>query len=282
MKAKLDCIPCMFRQALNTVRVVTDDPAVHMAVLTGLAERVAGLDLENTPAMVSQCVYEIVSRATGVPDPYASQKAETNAAALEIAVGMQELIDGADDPLDAALHAAAAGNMIDLGIGQQFDMRYDVERMLGQQFAISDIESFRRELQPGRTALYVGDNAGEIVFDRFLVRLMVDAGMSVIFTVKSGPIINDATMEDARAVGMTDLVPVIETGSDDIGVNWRNVSDEFRGAFESADVIVAKGHGNFETCNDRPENIYALLKAKCEMVADELGVRVGDIVFKRL
>jgi len=111
---------------------------------------------------------------------------------------------------------------------------------------------------------------------------MLDAGMSVTFTVKSGPVINDATMADAESVGMTDLVPVMETGSNAIGVNWNNCSDEFRAVFEAADVVVSKGHGNFETCNDRPENIYFLLKAKCPMVADELGVQVGDIVFKRL
>ena len=79
---------------------------------------------------------------------------------------------------------------------------------------------------------------------------------------------------------MTALVPVIETGSDDIGVGWKNVSEEFRTAFESADIIISKGHGNFETCSDRRENIYFLLKAKCPIVAAELGVRLGDIVFK--
>ena len=282
MKAKADCIPCMFKQALNTARFVTDDPDVHMRVLEILSDRIRGLNMENTPAAVSQVVYEIVSDVTGIPDPYAGQKEETNRAALDMAPHIADLIRHADDPLDAALHAAVAGNMIDLGIGHEFDLERDVDIMLGQDFAISDLESFRKELCPKRTALYVGDNAGEIVFDKFLVRQMLEAGMSVTFTVKSGPVINDATMADAKAVGMTDLVPVIRTGSDDIGVNWRNVSDEFLNAFEAADVVLVKGHGNFETCNDRPGNIYALLKAKCRMVADELGVQVGDIVFKRL
>jgi uncharacterized protein with ATP-grasp and redox domains len=103
----------------------------------------------------------------------------------------------------------------------------------------------------------------------------------VTFAVKSGPIINDATMEDARQVRLTDLVPVIETGAGDIGVEWANVSDEFRRAFETADVILSKGHGNFETTEDRPENLYFLLKAKCEIVARALGVTLGDIVFAR-
>lgn len=84
--------------------------------------------------------------------------------------------------------------------------------------------------------------------------------------------------EDAKVAGLTDLVQVIETGSNDIGVNFELASDEFRKAFEVADLILAKGHGNFETCSDMPFDIYFLLKAKCAVVAREVGVKIG--VFK--
>ena len=282
MKAKADCIPCMFKQALNTGRIVTEDPDLHLRILQELAGRIGDLSMDNTPAGISQTVYEIVADVTGNSDPYAVQKAETNEAAMAMLPGLEQVIRDSDDPLDVALHAAVAGNIIDLGIGHEFDIEQDVTRILSQDFAICDVEAFRSEMKPDRTALYLGDNAGEIVLDRLLVQQMLDAGMSVTFTVKSGPVINDATMADAESVGMTDLVPVMETGSNAIGVNWNNCSDEFRAVFEAADVVVSKGHGNFETCNDRPENIYFLLKAKCPMVADELGVQVGDIVFKRL
>jgi uncharacterized protein with ATP-grasp and redox domains len=180
------------------------------------------------------------------------------------------------------LHIAAAGNVIDLGAGHKFDIEDDVRELMEQPFAISSIEKFREELTPGCKVLYLGDNAGEIVFDCLLVKLLLQYGADVTFTVKSGPIINDAIMKDAVFVGMADLVPVIETGGADIGVNWENVSDEFMRAFENADIIISKGHGNFETCNDRPGNIYFLLKAKCELVAQILGVTLGDIVFKSI
>ena len=195
---------------------------------------------------------------------------------------LRTLIEQSRDPLDAALHVAVAGNVIDLGIGHKFDIEKDVRRIMKQDFAIDAVGDFRKELKGGRNLLYLGDNAGEIVFDRLLVERILPTGTEVTFVVKSAPIINDAVMQDAKEAGLTKLVKVITTGSNDIGVYWPSVSREFKNAVAAADIIVSKGHGNFETCHDRPGNWYFLLKAKCEMVAEELGVKLGDIVFKHL
>jgi len=280
MKAKPDCIVCMFRQALNTLRLITDDPEVHRKVLSKIARWISDTSLYDTPAGISQPVYDIIAEATGVWDPYEKQKKESNEIALILLPALKSIVDTAEDPLDAALHIAAAGNTIDLGIDHKFNIEKDVPEIMNLDFAISAIEEFRKELGPRKKFLYLGDNAGEIVFDMLLVEHILQTRTEVIFAVKSGPIINDATMKDAEEIGMTNLVRVIETGSNDIGVNWNNASREFRKFFQDVDVIIGKGHGNFETCNDRPENIYFLLKAKCQMVADELGARLGDIVFK--
>lgn len=282
MKSKPDCIVCMFRQALNTARLVSSDEAVHVEVLRRVAQTVAEPDLTRTPAALSEPAYRIVADVTGVEDPYLASKHETNRVAMGILPTLRERIAAAPDPLDTALHVAAAGNVIDLGIGHEFDIEQDVAALIETPFAISALTEFRHELKPGKRLLYLGDNAGEIAFDRLLVEQLLPTGVDITFSVKSGPIINDATLEDADAVGLTGLVRVIETGAADIGVNFANVSDEFRTAFLTADCILAKGHGNFETCNDRPENCYFLLKAKCTMVADELGVTLGDIVFKHI
>ena len=281
MKARPDCIACMFKQALNTIRILTDNTEPQTQVMRSLAHRVADtLSLNKTPAALSQPVYEIITEITGVADPYENIKTETNRLALSLLPDLTNRVHNATDPLDAALHVAAAGNIIDMGIGHEFDMEKDIIRIMDQPFTINAIEDFRTELRVNKNVLYLGDNAGEIVFDTILVEHIIKTGASVTFVVKSGPIINDATIIDAEISGMTKLVPVIETGSNDIGINWNNVSPEFRQAFETADIIIGKGHGNFETCNERSENIYFLLKAKCDMVAQALGVQFGDIVFK--
>lgn len=282
MKAKPECIACMFKQALNTTRVVTDDSDTLLTVMQRLAQRVATVDLDNTPAFVTQDVYTVVSEVTGVEDPYAERKKASNALALRVLAHVREVVLQSSDALAAAIHLAAIGNVMDSGIGHinEVDVEADVVRMLDHPFGIFDIEDFRRELGPGKRLLYLGDNAGEIVLDTVLVDLIRESGTDIIYSVKSGPIIDDAMMEDAIEAGMTDRARVIETGSNDIGVNFDNTSVEFRNAFNDADIILAKGHGNFETCNTRPENIYFLLKAKCEAVANELGVNVDELVFK--
>lgn len=282
MKAKPECIACLFRQAVNTTRVVTGNSAVQTRVLRTLARKMGRVSLNQTPAAMSQPVYDTVARVTGVKDPYARQKRETNAAAMSLLPRLERMIAHSPDPLKAAVHLAVAGNIIDLGIGHAFDLSRDVHRIMRQPFAIDAYREFARELRPGRRLLYLGDNCGEIVFDRVLVEHLAARGVGVTFVVKSGPIINDATMEDARTMGMTAVCPVITTGSNDIGVHWSHVSAEFRRHARAADIILAKGHGNFETCVGRPGNYYFLLKAKCDVVARELGVKTGDTVFKHV
>lgn len=270
-----ECIVCAYRQALNTTRIVTDDEATQLGVLSRVAQSLQNASLDQTPAALSQPVYAIVSEVTGVPDPYVQAKAETNRQAMALLPKLEALVRSSDDPLHAALRLAVAGNIIDLGIGHAFDLERDVAALMLQPFAVDDYPAFRAALRPGCRILYLGDNAGEIVFDRVLVELLVEAGAEVIFTVKSGPIINDATMEDARFCGLTNLVHVICTGSNDIGVNWAHVSDEFLRHYKNADLIIGKGHGNFETCTGQPGRFFFLLKAKCPVVADKLGVPLG-------
>lgn len=281
MKAKPDCIACMFKQALNTTRFVTDDPEVQRQVLFKVAEAVVRMSLDTNPAILSRPAYDAVYEVTGIRDPYKQAKAETNREALALEPKLREMIDQSDDPFETGLRLAAAGNIIDFGIGHQYELMPDILAILEHGFAINACEEFKKELVPGRSLLYLGDNAGEIVLDRLFIEALKETGVDIVFSVKSGPIINDATMEDAEVSGMTSLVKVIETGSDDIGVNWDRASSEFIQTVKSADVILSKGQGNFETCASRKENIYFLLKAKCEAVARELGVKEGDIVFKR-
>ncbi len=280
MKSVPQCLVCMLQQALNTTRLVTDDEAVQKRVLARVAEVVRTCSLDPNPAFISKPVYDIVAEETGVADPYLAIKEATNREALRVLPRLEAMVDAAEDPLDAALHLAVAGNIIDLGIGHAFDIEKDAHAIMEQPFAIHDIDDFRAALRPGVRLLYLGDNSGEIVFDRVLVERLLQTGAEVTFVVKSGPIINDALMADACMAGLTGIVPVIETGSNQIGIGWEEASEAFKQTYETADVILGKGHGNFETGSGLFGDRYFLLKAKCEVVARELGVRKGAIVFK--
>ena len=274
----------MFKQALDTTRAVTDDTDTHLKVLRATAEEAIKASIGQTPAALSQPVYDIVRKITGVDDPYAEAKKESNRITLGLLPDLKKKIVSSPHPLNMALRAAAAGNVIDLGLGYKYDIdiEKDMDELMSKPFAIDATDELEAESRPGAKVLYLGDNAGEITFDTLLVEQLLNLKLDVTFVVKSGAIINDATMEDAEKVGMTSLVNVITTGSRDIGVNWSNASDDFKRYFREADIIIAKGHGNFETCNDAEGNLYFLLKAKCQMVAKELGVKLGDTVFKHV
>ncbi len=280
MQSKPECLYCLIKQAWNTVQMATQDETLQTDVLREAAGFLQNTDLVNNPAVLSTPVYQIVSRITGVKDPYKKIKAETNEEAKRLLPELRKIIVESGDAIKTALHIAVAGNIIDLGIGHTYDLKKDIHDILKLKFAIDDTENFLRELKPGRHLLYLGDNAGEIIFDTILVEELLKTGVQISFAVKSSPIINDALMEDARFAGLMDLVPLIETGSGDIGVNLTNASDEFRDNFEKADIILGKGHGNFETCVGMNRDVFFLLKAKCHVVAHELCVSKGDIVFK--
>lgn len=278
MLAQPDCLVCAYRQARNTARIATSDIRRQLRVIEELTETLDGISLNQTPAALSQNVYRLVSKVTRNRDPYAAIRRETNRTALRLLPELAALVRQAQDPLYHACLLAVAGNIIDLGIGHRFNLERDVKAILRRRFDIDASAEFRADLKPGRTVLYLGDNSGEIVFDRILIEHLLAAGLQVTVSVKSGPIINDAVMADARMAGLTRIVPVITTGSNDIGIHWDHVSPAFRRAFESADLIISKGHANFETCTGQPGNIYFLLKTKCRIVAAALGVKLGGLV----
>ena len=280
MKSGLECLDCLLIQAENTAKLVTKDERIGKKIRQRVESKLPQLNLENDPAVISKFVYEIVSEESGIADPYYELKQKTNKLALQMVPDLKGVMGEARDPLMTALKIAVAGNIIDLGIGHEFDLEDDLHEILSIPFAIDHSEYFRNQLQPGKKLLYLGDNSGEIVFDGILIDILLDYDLDITFAVKSGPIINDALYEDAVDAGITQKVPVIETGSDYIGVNFDHSSEEFLEVFKNAEIILGKGHGNFESCSGKDYNLFFLLKAKCHVVASELDVTKGDIVFK--
>jgi uncharacterized protein with ATP-grasp and redox domains len=200
---------------------------------------------------------------------------QSNRKALELYPWIESIVRGAVDPLDAALRIALAGNMIDCGRGSVdgLDMRKAVLRYLEADFALDDRARLFTELDGARSILYVLDNAGEIVFDRLLVERL--GARRVVCAVRSGPIINDATYEDARLTGLTEVCEVIPSGSDASGTPIEACSARFREVFESSDIVIAKGQGNFETLFDEHRDVFHLFVAKCPVITDEIGAPQG-------
>ena len=282
LKAYLDCIPCFLRQALEAARMATDDEDTHLRVLNSVAGVIPKLPLNVTPPEIAQQVYRIVADITGNRDPCYEAKQQANQLALSLYPHFKDAIASSDDPLLVACKLAIAGNSIDLAPQSNYGDPVSIaESALVSPLGIDDYEEFKRSIESSSRILYLGDNAGEIVFDRMLVeelRRITDA--EIDFVVRERPIINDATMHDALSVGMDKVARVISSGSDAPATVLSQCSPQMLELYHSADVIIAKGQGNYESLSEERENIFFLLKAKCVVVARLLGVNIGDTILK--
>jgi len=278
VKTYLDCFPCFLRQALEAARMAGADEERQRLILDRTMALLQDASLESKPPEIGDRVHRIVRQLTGDDDPYAAVKAESTREALRLYPRLKALVAEDGDRLERAIRIAIAGNVIDFATGADFDIKEGLERILNQPFAINDIAAFRKALSEARSVLYLGDNAGETVFDRVLIEAL---DVPVIYAVKGGPIINDATVDDALAAGLDEVAEVVSTGSDAPGTILSRCSAEFRALYERAELVIAKGQANYETLSGEGGRLFFLLKVKCPVIARDIGAPVGSIVLKR-
>ena len=275
MRTYLDCYPCFMRQALEAARMAGADEQQQKAVLDRVVDSLKQTGLSSTPPEIGYRIHRIVRQQVGHSDPYRVAKERSTLQALALYPRLKALVTEADDPLEVAIRLSIAGNIIDLGLPQTYDLWETVERVLAQAFALDHGPAFRRALSSAGHILYLADNAGETVFDRLLVETL---DVPVIYAVKGGPVLNDATLEDARAAGLDQVAQLVSTGSDAPGTLLRFCSPEFRRLYDSAELIIAKGQGNYETLSEEGQRVFLLLQTKCPVIARDLGVPTGSIV----
>ncbi|MBL7075722.1 DUF89 family protein [candidate division KSB1 bacterium] len=283
MKTYLDCFPCVLRHALQSARMTTPDERVQHEVLVRVLRELTRFPLSATPPEITQTIHRIIKEKTGNKDPYVGVKRKYNEIALRMYPDLKRLVSGADDSLFTACKLAIAGNIIDFGaLGESFDLEQTIKGVLNSAPAINRFDELRRDILGASGILYLGDNAGEIVFDRILVEEILNCrSLTIKFVVKGEPILNDATLEDAKFVGMDRICEVIPDGHGAPATILTESSPEVRRAFDAADVVIAKGQGNYETLSETGRPVYFLLKVKCPVVARDLGCQVGDSVIHR-
>ncbi|MEG6511550.1 ARMT1-like domain-containing protein [Desulforamulus ruminis] len=282
MKAYIDCVHCYLKQAASCMAFAHVDEDRQHQVIYELMDFVKGMDRRNTPAENSTEALLEVYKKIANDDPYKEAKKSSNDLALKLYPALKDLLEDSEDRLYSALKISVAGNIIDLGINKSFDIQGSLQYSLKTGFAKDDYRDFLGKLQKAKEVVIIGDNAGEIVFDRILVEELTRRGKKVIYVVKEGPILNDSTMEDAFYVGMDKVARVITTGSRYLGVSFNHISQEFLSLLQNSELIISKGQANFETLEDQSftkGRIYYLLKIKCEGVGRVAGVNFGDIVF---
>jgi uncharacterized protein with ATP-grasp and redox domains len=272
---------CFVRQSLDAARLASPDPVVHERIVREVMGWAARMDFNQSPPAIAQRIHRRLRELSGERDPYREPKAQGNRMALHLLPELKTYMAAAADPLETALKLAVAGNVIDLGAKSTVtssDLQHAVERAMTMPLHGS-VDDFKSAVARADTILYLADNAGEIVFDRLLIEQL--SPDRVTLAVRGAPIINDATREDAEAAGLHDIVEVIDNGSDAPGTLLEDCSDDFRRRFDQADLIIAKGQGNFETLSRNPRTIFFLFKAKCPVIATHVQVPLGTHVLGR-
>ena len=284
MKTYLECLPCLMNQALKAARAATDDEVIQRQVVNAVASLIPQLPLDLKPPEIGQRGYRLIRQITGNNDPFHHSKVEANRAVLSIYPRLQQLVQQSADRLFTACMLAIAGNSIDLGPKFEYGSIDNViNSTIGSPLplAVNNYDQFWSSLNNSRVLLYLGDNAGEIVFDRLLIEEIHRVKeLETYFVVRGEPVINDATMDDALAIGMDRVTKIISNGSDAPATILSQCSTELQHLYHSADIVIAKGQGNYESLEGEAGNIFFMLRAKCTLIANSLGVNIGDCVLK--
>lgn len=284
MKVTTDCVPCYLVQCKNALLQTNLSEQEQFNILHQLLLILPQLDTTNTPAENSTVILHKLVEMIGGIDPYQKAKAESNRLAGSYYNKLAETITEAADPLFTALKLSVAGNVIDLGIFQDYDIAKAIKDVLNTGFARDDYEDFHNLLKNSDSILILGDNSGEIVFDKLLLKQLKKDITNLVYAVKGGFVINDATMHDALEVGLSDVAKVITNGNNYLGTIESKCSPNFLETIASADIVISKGQANYETLEGTKlagDKTFFLLKAKCPVVATNLEVNYGDIVFAR-
>jgi damage-control phosphatase, subfamily I len=276
----LDCAACFVRQAAEVTARFGASDEIAARVMEAVRDELARFPRTLAPPEMGGILHAIVRRELALADPYAEIKARDDARAAVILPEAWLLVERSADPFSAAARAAIAGNLIDFGVpagDTDADPLALIQGALSRALpaeAEAAVASLAERARTARRILYLADNAGEIALDRLLVERLPRGAVTV--AVRSTPAINDALLADAAAVGMTEVADVIESGSGIPGTLLETATPEFRARFAAADLVIAKGQGNFETLSDVDAPIAFLLIAKCTVVARALGRAVGD------
>jgi hypothetical protein len=290
MKVKPECITCLISRGQQETQQATKDEKLQFKTTKALLKFLSQ-EFTSTavPAYLGTKRDRIIKNITGNPDPYKKAKHESNKKALKIFPYAEKIIsdqNSTKSKFRKACLCAMVGNIIEFHIPNHTVPFNDLEALIQnaeQELAIDDISKIFKTTQKAENILYLTDNTGEIAFDKLLIQQIKQLNKQVITAVKGGPVLNDATIEDAKSVGLDKIVDqLITTGTDAVGLSLNECSSEFLSTYNSVDLVIAKGMGHAETLTEialtRPHAL--LMRTKCNPVADFFHVEKGKNVAK--
>ena len=276
MRTTLDCLPCLLNNAVNIARFRTSDETVQKSIMMDVMSMMSQSDMRQPPSYIAWRTNEIASRHSGGVDAYVLQKDHSTEMAWKLLESLKETPNYRPDSFEWRVRLAVAGNILDFGIFWDLDIREAIKSVSEAFEKPIDLAAIRRLetlMSKAKKILYLLDNAGEAVFDSVLMEPYRD---KITIGVRGMPTFNDMTRRELAASGL-DGYPVIDNGACLPGVIPEFAGDEMRNALSDADLVIAKGQGNFECLNETPYPLAFLFMAKCPVVVKLLQTEMRSL-----
>lgn len=281
-----DCILCNLKQVYKIIKICNLNERLARKLIEKVMNYLAAMDYSKTNSEIMGETWQLILDEINDGNPYSEIKRKYNQILLDIEEEVLEYINSFDDKLGMALKLSIIGNQIDFASGREVDFTSEKLYLQScQELAANDSNKLFAELSYAKKLLYIGDNCGEIVLDKILIKMIKSfyPRLIVYYGVRGTNIINDVTISDFNMVGLDVFATAVDNGSKDLGTVLPNTSKEFRTVFEAADVIISKGQGNFESLyNNSNKQIYYLLKVKCERISNLFNLPVDSLVCSKL
>ncbi|MBD3810259.1 MAG: DUF89 family protein [Sulfuricurvum sp.] len=283
MTIQQECLGCIAAQSRRVCEAIHADEILTKQIIEYVETALQDADFTLSPPVIAAPLYEQMAILANTDDLYRAQKGYATTQALGYLSFLKETIQQSDDPFMAILKTAVVGNVIDLAAEVSFDLHEAITSVFQLPFHHDDTEKLRVQLSHAKSVLYIGDNTGEHIFDALAIESLqtLYPQLSVTYMVRGNPIINDVTMDEALEANIDKICSVVSSGVPTPGFVYEFASVEAKKLFDNADLIIAKGMGNYECMTpQRRENICFLLKVKCSVVATSLNQKIGSIVCK--
>lgn len=280
MNLQNDCKECLYKQINRYLHSRSDrlDNAIANKILEEVAKALKKEDFNIPPPQVAIMVYEILRNELKASDPYKEIKEYCLRLARDISKSLQ--IENLN--LQKALKIAVIGNAIDYGSQSNEKIEVAITNTINQDWSINCASEFEHKLHSTKTLLYIADNAGENYFDEVLIRFIKENfNIKITYLVRGTPIINDLVIEDiTQHKSLFELCEVKSSGVKSAGFIYDLANKDSKKLFDSSDLILAKGMGNYECLETiKDKRIFLLFKIKCKVVEDFLKKPIDSLVF---
>ncbi|MDD5157490.1 ARMT1-like domain-containing protein [Sulfurimonas sp.] len=278
-----ECVGCIINQSIKVANAINASKSLSDELTSTVELMSKEFSPENSPPEIASFVYEKMAQIANKIDLYDELKESSTKKALSFTPLLKEKLFYSQNRLLTATKIAVAGNVIDLAAAVEFDLEEELEKIFHTEFADSDFDIFEEKLQNAKTVLVIGDNVGEHIFDYIFIEELkkLYPKVSYSYMVRGCPIINDVTMKEAKEAGFAELCELVDSGVNTPGFTYNRANKHSRELFDSVDLVISKGMGNYECMSpSHRKNICFLLKVKCSVVANSLKKEIGDIVCK--